>query len=210
MRSKSLVLLMAILCGLTACSTGARKGPAAKIVTDGEQSMLDDNMDQTFGVDGASSFAGDDFGGGQLGYSDGSKLTDQDQRALQIMTANIPNKIYFETNKFELSDQSKKDLNISAAFLNRYPNVHIMVSGHADPRGSEDFNFHLGQRRANAARDHLIGQGIQKDRVCTVSYGELRPAASPSDYAGDWKEAYRLDRRSEVEFGKMCEGLKRG
>jgi hypothetical protein len=96
MRLNSAMILVFMLCGLTACSPTSRKGSPAQIVTDGERSMLDDNMDKTmsYGVDGSDSFGGDDFGGGQLGYSDGSKLTDQDQKALQIMTE------YSEQNLF--------------------------------------------------------------------------------------------------------------
>ncbi len=86
------------------------------------------------------------------------------------------------------------------------PSMHMMIEGHTDPRGSESYNFHLGERRANAVQSYFMEHGIPADQICTVSYGELRPAVTPSQFGGDKLKAYALDRRAVMVYGKTCEG----
>ena len=81
-----------------------------------------------------------------------------------------------------------------------------MLAGNTDPRGSQEYNFHLGQRRADAVKSYMLSQGVAGSQICTVSYGELRPAATPAQFGGDWKQAYAQDRRTEIFYGKECGG----
>ena len=78
-------------------------------------------------------------------------------------------------------------LNRQAAWLTKYPNVDILIAGNTDERGTETYNLALGQRRADAARDYLVAQGIAPSRIKTISYGKDRPVAAGHDETA-WEE----------------------
>jgi len=80
---------------------------------------------------------------------------------------------HFEYNKADLTTDAKKTLKENAAWLKKNPMVQVQIEGHCDERGSREFNFKLGEKRAEVAKDFLIGLGIDKDRLSTVSYGAL-------------------------------------
>ena len=101
----------------------------------------------------------------------------------QDFIANISNdRIFFDYDQYNVDDQEdKKTLESQAAWLRRHPAVRILVGGHADERGTRDYNLALGERRANAARNHLVLLGVDSQRIDTISYGKERPAAVGSD-----------------------------
>ena len=76
------------------------------------------------------------------------------------------------------------------AFLKKYPNDQLVVEGHADERGTREYNLALGERRANAVKDFLVAQGIQASRLKTISYGKERPAVLGSNEAA-WAQNRR-------------------
>ena len=100
-------------------------------------------------------------------------------------------RVLFETDSYSLDDQDRRTLDAHAAWLQRYPNVRVTIEGHADERGTREYNLALGQRRANAARDVLVANGVSGARVSTISYGKDRPTA-----LGSSEEAWAQNRRA--------------
>jgi peptidoglycan-associated lipoprotein len=89
--------------------------------------------------------------------------------------------IYFETDRYNIDSPDIAILQSQAQWLARYPNKALTVEGHADERGTRDYNLALGERRANAAKNYLAGLGVSPARITTVSYGKERPVALGSD-----------------------------
>ena len=116
--------------------------------------------------------------------------------------------IYFGFAQYSLNADSKTAANQAIKYLLNHPDKTVLLAGNTDQRGSQEYNFHLGQKRANAVKQYFAAQGVPVTQICTVSYGELKPAASPAEFKGDWKKAYRLDRRVDIEYGKTCGGAK--
>jgi peptidoglycan-associated lipoprotein len=94
-------------------------------------------------------------------------------------------RIFFDTDKYDVDAQDQATLASQAQWLQRYPAVRVTVEGHADERGTRDYNIALGARRANAAKNALAALGVDPARISTVSYGKERPEALGSTEA-DW------------------------
>ncbi len=92
------------------------------------------------------------------------------------LAQNVGDRVLFELDKSELSQDARQILGRQAAWLKRYPNVRVTIEGHCDERGTREFNMALGARRANAARTYLVALGVEAGRLQTVSYGAERPA----------------------------------
>ena len=90
-------------------------------------------------------------------------------------------RILFDTDRFNVDSEDQATLQQQAQWLARYPNTRITVEGHADERGTRDYNLALGERRANSAKNYLISVGVDASRIQTVSYGKERPQAMGSD-----------------------------
>lgn len=97
------------------------------------------------------------------------------------LTVNVGDRVFFGYDKTDLSPEAKKTLDLQVEWLKRYPNVSVTIEGHADERGTREYNLALGDRRANASRSYLITQGIDAGRIQTISYGKERPAVFGSD-----------------------------
>ena len=97
------------------------------------------------------------------------------------LVANVGDRVYFEFNQNTLSSEAQATLGRQAAWLARYPQVTIQLAGNCDDRGTDEYNIALGNRRANAARDYLVAQGVSADRISTISYGKDRPTATGDD-----------------------------
>lgn len=89
--------------------------------------------------------------------------------------------IYFDTDRYNIDSQDAAALAQQAQWLTRYPAKRATLEGHADERGTRDYNLALGERRANAAKNYLVSQGVDAARLTTVSYGKERPLALGSD-----------------------------
>jgi len=89
--------------------------------------------------------------------------------------------IYFDTDKFNVDSADQAALQAQAAWLQKYPAKRASVEGHADERGTREYNLALGERRANAAKNYLVSLGVDASRLTTVSYGKERPIALGSD-----------------------------
>jgi len=97
--------------------------------------------------------------------------------------AQVGDTVNFGFDSAELSVSARSTLNRQAAFLSLNPDLMIVIEGHADERGTREYNLALGDRRATAVRDYLVAKGINSARVRTVSYGKERPAVAGSDEA---------------------------
>lgn len=89
--------------------------------------------------------------------------------------------IYFDTDRYNVDSVDAAALQKQAQWLQRYPQKRATLEGHADERGTRDYNLALGERRANSAKNYLVGLGIDANRLNTISYGKERPLALGSD-----------------------------
>jgi peptidoglycan-associated lipoprotein len=97
---------------------------------------------------------------------------------------NVPSdRVFFALDSFSLTQEARATLDAQAQWLNSNPQVRVTIEGHADERGTREYNLALGERRANAARVYLESRGVSASRLQTVSYGKERPEAFGSDEA---------------------------
>jgi peptidoglycan-associated lipoprotein len=99
----------------------------------------------------------------------------------QDFVVNVGDRVFFESDSTELTVQSRGTLDKQAQWLQQYGNYTFTIEGHADERGTREYNIALGARRAQAVRDYLASRGIQPGRMRTVSYGKERPVAVCND-----------------------------
>lgn len=99
----------------------------------------------------------------------------------QDFVVNVGDRVFFETDQTDLTPTAAATLDKQAQWLNRYPNYTFIIEGHADERGTREYNFSLSARRAQNVRDYLVSRGINASRLRTVSYGKERPVAVCND-----------------------------
>ncbi|MCA0909734.1 peptidoglycan-associated lipoprotein Pal [Qipengyuania gaetbuli] len=99
--------------------------------------------------------------------------------------------IYFETDRYNIDAEDSAKLQTQAQYFSQYPQINFTIEGHADERGTREYNLALGERRANAAKNYLVSIGIPANRIRTVSYGKERPVALGSN-----ESAWALNRRA--------------
>lgn len=108
---------------------------------------------------------------GDLGLNSATPGSQQD------FTVNVGDRIFFETDSSSLTSVAQATLDKQAAWLARYTNYPITIEGHADERGTREYNLALGARRAAATRKYLTAKGIPNSRIKTISFGKERPVA---------------------------------
>ena len=126
--------------------------------------------------------------------SSASAASNADNSALEAARAemvSIGDTVLFGYDSSQLSADAMATLDAQAALLNAKPSFRVKVEGHADERGTREYNLALGERRASAARDYLVAKGVDGSRIRIVSYGKERPAA-----VGSNEEAWAKNRRS--------------
>ncbi|MDH6231140.1 peptidoglycan-associated lipoprotein [Mesorhizobium soli] len=99
----------------------------------------------------------------------------------QDFTVNVGDRIFFDTDSTSIRADAQGILARQAQWLNKYSQYAIVVEGHADERGTREYNLALGARRAAATRDYLVGRGVPANRIRTISYGKERPVAVCDD-----------------------------
>ena len=99
----------------------------------------------------------------------------------QDFVVNVGDRVFFETDQTDLTPQGRATLDKQAQWLAQYNRYSFTVEGHADERGTREYNIALGARRAQAVRDYLVSRGIQAQRMRTISYGKERPVAVCND-----------------------------
>ena len=100
---------------------------------------------------------------------------------VEYLAKGVPDRVFFATNESILTTKSRDTLRKQAAWLRENPGVNVVVEGHADERGTREYNLALGERRANAAKDYLMTYGISADRISVISYGKERPVDAGSN-----------------------------
>ena len=100
---------------------------------------------------------------------------------VEFLASGVPDRVFFATNESVLTTASRDTLRKQAAWLRKNSDITIVLEGHADERGTREYNLALGERRANAAKDYLMTYGISSDRISVISYGKERPVDSGSN-----------------------------
>ncbi len=136
------------------------------------------NADDTFGGDGA---------GGAGTATPGTK---------QDFTVNVGDRVLFESDSSEITGQGQSTLDKQAQWLNRYARYAFVIEGHADERGTREYNFALGARRAEAVKNYLIARGVAATRIRTTSFGKERPVSVCNDIS-----CWSQNRRAVTNLG---------
>lgn len=167
MISRTLLVLSASALLLSACTS--------------DEDAVDTSMTGTGTTTGMSA-TGSDFGTAPVnGVTPGTQ---------QDLVVNVGDRVFFGYDESELSSEARGTLDRQAAWLKQYPSVSITVEGHADERGTREYNLALGERRANSVKSYLLSQGVDGSRINTISYGKERPAVAEANPAG-WAQNRR-------------------
>jgi len=94
---------------------------------------------------------------------------------VEYLADGVPDRVFFATNESILTTASRETLRAQAAWLRKNSSISVVIEGHADERGTREYNLALGERRANSAKDYLMTYGISSDRISVLSYGKERP-----------------------------------
>ena len=100
---------------------------------------------------------------------------------VKYLADGVPDRVFFATNESVLTTKSRDTLRKQAAWLRKNSSINIVIEGHADERGTREYNLALGERRANAAKDYLMTYGVSSNRISVISYGKERPVDSGSN-----------------------------
>jgi peptidoglycan-associated lipoprotein len=101
--------------------------------------------------------------------------------SVQEFNQTVGDRVFFDTDQTDLSPTAHATLDKQAAWLNHYSRYAFTIEGHADERGTREYNFALGARRAQAVHDYLAAKGVSASRMKTISYGKERPVATCDD-----------------------------
>ncbi|HNQ91449.1 MAG TPA: peptidoglycan-associated lipoprotein Pal [Alphaproteobacteria bacterium] len=166
MSFRNLLLMSVALVTLSACSS------------DEDQAGMDSSM---AGMNGAG-LNGSEMGGAPVnGVVPGTQ---------QDLVVNVGDRVFFGYDQSDLSAEARSTLDRQASWMKQYPNVMVTIEGHADERGTREYNLALGERRAASVRSYLMSLGVDASRVNTISYGKERPAV-PESTAAAWSQNRR-------------------
>ena len=109
---------------------------------------------------------------------------------VEYLASGVPDRVFFATNKSSLTTAARETLRKQATYLRKNKNLNVAIEGHADERGTREYNLALGERRANAAKDYLMTYGISGKRISVISYGKEKPV-NPASTALAWSQNRR-------------------
>jgi len=109
---------------------------------------------------------------------------------VKFLADGVPDRVFFSTNKSELTSAASATLAKQAAYLKANPTLNVVLEGHADERGTREYNLALGQKRATAAKDFLVSNGVAASRIKVISYGKEKPV-NPASNALAWSQNRR-------------------
>ena len=109
---------------------------------------------------------------------------------VEYLADGVPDRVFFATNESILTTASRETLRKQASWMRENSSVTVVLEGHADERGTREYNLALGERRANAAKDYLMTYGISADRISVISYGKERPV-DPGSNPLSWSKNRR-------------------
>lgn len=127
--------------------------------------------------------------------NNGSYSSADEQARLQMQALQNNNVVYFGFDKYDISSEYAQMLDAHANFLRSNPSYKVKVEGHADERGTPEYNIALGERRASAVQMYLQGRGVSADQISIVSYGKEKPAVLGHD-----ESAYAKNRRAVLVY----------
>ena len=100
---------------------------------------------------------------------------------VEYLASGVPDRVFFATNESVLTTASRDTLRKQATWLRANSEITVVLEGHADERGTREYNLALGERRANSAKDYLMTYGVSANRISVISYGKERPVDSGSN-----------------------------
>ena len=109
---------------------------------------------------------------------------------IEYLASGVPDRVFFATNKSVLTTAARDTLRKQAAWMRKNKDVTVSAEGHADERGTREYNLALGERRANAAKDYLMTYGVSSDRIQVISYGKEKPV-DPGSNPLSWSKNRR-------------------
>ena len=109
---------------------------------------------------------------------------------VEYLASGVPDRVFFATNESVLTTASRDTLRKQAEWLRKNSKINVVLEGHADERGTREYNLALGERRANAAKDYLMTYGISGKRISTISYGKEKPV-NPASSTLAWSQNRR-------------------
>jgi peptidoglycan-associated lipoprotein len=112
------------------------------------------------------------------------------KETVKYLASGVPDRVFFATNKSSLTTAARETLRKQATYLRKNKNLNVTIEGHADERGTREYNLALGERRANAARDYLMTYGISGNRIAVISYGKEKPV-NPAGTPLAWSQNRR-------------------
>lgn len=118
------------------------------------------------------------------------------------LAVNVGDRVLFGFDRYDLSSEARDTLEKQSAWLKRYPNGSITISGHADERGTREYNLALGERRATAVKNYLVALGVEPNRINTISYGKERPV-DPQSSESAWSSNRRGVTQVDTMGGKL-------
>ncbi|MEN3754860.1 peptidoglycan-associated lipoprotein Pal [Mangrovibacter yixingensis] len=133
--------------------------------------------------------------GAGTGMEGNGNMSSEEQARLQMQQLQQNNIVYFDLDKYDIRSEFAAMLDAHAAFLRSNPSYKVTIEGHADERGTPEYNIALGERRANAVKMYLQGKGVAADQISIVSYGKEKPAVLGHDEA-----AYAKNRRAVLVY----------
>ena len=101
--------------------------------------------------------------------------------SVEYLASGVPDRVFFATNETVLTTASRETLRKQATWLRKNSDINVVLEGHADERGTREYNLALGERRANSAKDYLMTYGISSERISVLSYGKEKPVDSGSN-----------------------------
>ena len=122
------------------------------------------------------------------GNIDGDVYTGKE--TVEYLASGVPDRVFFATNESVLTTASRETLRKQATYLRKNKNLNVTIEGHADERGTREYNLALGERRANAAKDYLMTYGISGKRLSVISYGKEKPV-NPASTPLAWSQNRR-------------------
>ena len=134
----------------------------------------------------ASTSSGDN----EIDDADAQEAAQQAEEQSEAFVQNAKDRVFFGFDKSNLSAEAVRVLKVQAEYLNANPGKQIVIEGHADDRGTREYNLALGERRAVAVKNYLISRGVDADRIRVISYGKERPAVVGANEAA-WSQNRR-------------------
>lgn len=129
-------------------------------------------------------------------YSDGETISPEaEPGTYEDLVLSVGDRVFFETDKAGLNDEGRAQVENWARWLATYPDVKVTIEGHCDERGTREYNYALGDQRANAIKNYLLQLGVDPHRMKTTSYGKDRP-----EVLGSGQESFSQNRRGVIVF----------